>query len=154
MKDGKAGKEKMSVAAEACSRQAAYLSRADVLLRYSSDDAACGGSSGGGSGEEDAGDAMVSPLGGLEALAILWGFVGRSYASCFTKSDGGEGSTGSDTRACLFGATTAAAAYTAGLRDMGVCARAAFGFWAAAKLLLMLQVREQKKVLLFEIYNG
>ena len=93
--------------------QASYLGRVDVLLRFAD---GSGGASWRG----------CSELGGLVALSALWQSVERLRAGC--SGGGGGGGKGS---ARLLGCMT----YEPALKHMGLCAEAACGYWAAAKLL-------------------
>lgn len=103
----------------ATERQAKYLSRVDVLLRYS--------------GAIDVDDARSDcttgeALGGLTSLAALWWSVEELSG---VRPDAHHRDERSQ-RTLLSGST-----YGPSLRNMGTCAKAVSGLWAAAKLLAL-----------------
>ena len=91
--------------------QASYLSRLDVLLRFSD----------GGGGAAWRG---CCELGGLATLAALWQSLENLRE---TGADVGSRSGSAPLLDCL--------TYERALKEMGLCTEAACGYWAAAKLL-------------------
>lgn len=103
----------------ATERQTEYLSRVDVLLRYS------------GAVDVDNTPADCSSgevLGGLTSLAALWWAVEELSGARLDAHRLDDRSK----KTLLSGST-----YGPTLRTMGTCAKAAFGLWAAAKLLML-----------------
>lgn len=105
----------------AVASQARYLSRVDVLLRFSGG----GGGGGGGAGGSDAAQKVEQVarrcgekllLGGLPTLATLWQSL-------------------EDKSSVATAPPLLQDAYRAALQDLGECVKAASGYWGAAKLL-------------------
>lgn len=103
----------------ATERQTEYLSRVDVLLRYSGAVDVDGTPRDCSSGEV---------LGGLTSLAALWWSVEELSG---VRPDAHRLDDRSQ-KTSLSGST-----YGPSLKNMGTCAKAAFGLWAAAKLLVL-----------------
>lgn len=123
------GKEETETEAEAAAAtgtreaavasQARYLSRVDVLLRFSGGGG--GGAGGSGAAEKKAGEVARRCgekllLGGLPALAALWQSL-------------------EDLRSTATAPPLLQDAYRAALQELGVCVEAASGYWGVAKLL-------------------